>query len=354
MQAVILAGGQGTRLRPLTLVRAKPVVPLLNRPFLAYQLALLHEHGVDDVILSCSYRVEDIRAALGADTGGVRLRYVVEKEPLGTGGGVRNAADLAEGLVFVLNGDILCDADLTAMRAFHRARGARVTIMLTRVDDPRAYGLVETDAGGRIARFREKPTAAETITTDTVNAGVYLIDAELLRRMPGDRPVSIEREFFPSLIADDVPCFGWCPTAYWRDIGSPAAYRAAQLDLLGGRVRTRLVPAGERRDGCWIAPGARVAPGARLVGPSVIGHDAVVEAGGEVGPLAVLGDHVRVAAGARVARAVLWERVQVGRDAVLHDCVVGPDARIGVRAEVGADVVLEPGAVIPDHARLPG
>lgn len=354
MQAVILAGGQGTRLRPLTLVRAKPVVPFLNRPFLAYQLALLHQHGVDDVILSCSYRADDIRDALGEDTGGVTLRYVIEKEPLGTGGGVRNAADLTQGLVFVLNGDILCDANLTAMRQFHEAQRARVTIMLVRVADPRAYGLVELDARGAIQRFREKPTTPEEITTDTVNAGVYLIDAELLQRMPTDRPVSIEREFFPALIADGVPCFGWIPTAYWRDIGSPAAYRAAQLDLLRGRVHTPLTPAGEMRNGCWIADSARIAPGATLVPASVIGAGAELAAGCEVGPFTVIGEGCRIGPGARLQNAVLWERVEVGAGAVLHDCVLAADSHVGAHAEVGADVVLESGAVIPEHARLPG
>src|SRR5256885_7351285 len=157
LQAVILAGGQGTRLRPLTLARAKPVVPLLNRPFLAYQLALLREHSVTDVILACSYRVDDVRAALG-DAGhlGVKLRYVVEQEPLGTGGGVRNAADLVSGTVFVFNGDILTDADLTAMRQFHEARGSRTTIFLQPVPDPRQYGLVATERSGRLHRFREQ------------------------------------------------------------------------------------------------------------------------------------------------------------------------------------------------------
>ncbi|MBI3635195.1 MAG: NDP-sugar synthase [Candidatus Rokubacteria bacterium] len=354
MQAVILAGGQGTRLRPLTLARAKPVVPFLNRPFLAYQLGLLHQHGVDDVILSCSYRVDDIRKALGEDTAGVRLRYVVEKEPLGTGGGVRNAADLTRGLVFVLNGDILCDVDLSALRAFHEEMGARVTIMLVRVPDPRQYGLVELDARGRIQRFREKPTMPEEVTTDTVNAGVYLIDAELLQRIPTDRPVSIEREFFPALIADDVPCFGWIPAAYWRDIGSPAAYRVAQLDLLRGRVRTPLVPAGELRHGCWIAASARVAADATLVPASVIGAGAELAGGCEVGPFTVIGEGCRIGPGARVQNAVLWERVDVGAGAVLRDCVLGADSRVGAHAELGADVVLESGAVIPEHARLPG
>ena len=200
------------------------MVPLLGRPFLAYQLALLRQHGVTDVILACSYRVDDVKQALGeAEHLGVRLRYVVETEPLGTGGGVRNAADLTRGTVFVLNGDVLTDADLTAMRDFHEARGSRTTIFLTRVADPRAYGLVELHDDGRLARFREKPAADEPLTTDTINAGIYLLDAALLARIPLGRPVSIEREFFPALIADGIAAYGWIGKSYWRDIGSPAA-----------------------------------------------------------------------------------------------------------------------------------
>jgi mannose-1-phosphate guanylyltransferase len=347
-QAVILAGGQGTRLRPLTHGRAKPVVPLLNRPFLAYQLALLREHGVTDVILSCSYRVTDVQDALGDGRGlGVRLRYVVEREPLGTGGGVRNAADLTSGRVFVLNGDVLTDVDLTAMRRWHEARGSRTTIYLAPVEDPRAYGLVETDATGRIERFREKPGPDEPIATNLINAGVYLLDAALLQRMAPERPISIEREFFPALIADGVPCFGWAPETYWRDIGNPAAYLAAQLDLLRERVKSPLAPPGERRDGSWIAEATRVPPGVRVIGPSLIGAEVTLGEGAQIGPLAVIGDRCAIGAGARVERSVLWERVAVGPRAVVEDSVVASDARIAAEGVLPAGTILESGAAFP-------
>jgi NDP-sugar pyrophosphorylase family protein len=350
---VILAGGQGTRLRPLTLARAKPVVPLVNRPFLAHQLALLRAHGVTDVILACSYRVDDIRQALGdARHLGLTLRYVIEDEPRGTGGGVRNAADLAVGTVFVLNGDVLTDVDLTAMRRYHEGHGSRTTIYLTRVDDPRQYGLVETALDGRLRRFREKPGPEETITTDTINAGVYLIDAALLGRMPADRPVSIEREFFPALIADGVPCFGWTSDAYWRDIGSPAAYRAAQLDLLSGRARSVLAPPGECRDGVWHGAGARVATGATVAGPSALGDDTEVATGAHVGPFTVLGAGSRVGRGARIEGTVVWERADIGPGAMLRDCIVGADTRVGAGARLEPGVVLASGAVVPEGARL--
>jgi mannose-1-phosphate guanylyltransferase len=304
------------------------------------------------VALACSYRVDDVRAALGStEYLGVRLRYVVETEPLGTGGGVRNAADLTEGTVFVLNGDVLTDADLTAMRQFHEARGARTTIYLHRVEDPRPYGLVETDRDGRLLRFREKPSADEARTTDTINAGIYLMDAALLRRIPAGRAVSIERDVFPGLIADAVPCYGWTTSAYWRDIGSPEAYREAQLDLLAGRVRTSLPPAGDRRDGSWLERDVTLVPGAVLEPPVVLAAGVRVMAGARVGPFSVLGAGTRVGPRARVEGALLWERVEVGAEAVLRECLVGADVRIGSHAEIGPGVVLESGAVVADHGR---
>lgn len=329
------------------------MVPLLNRPFLAYQLALLRRHGVTDVILACSYRVDDVRAALGeAEHLGVRLRYVIEAEPLGTGGGIRNAADLTRGTVWVLNGDVLTDADLSAMREFHRAHGSRTTIFLRPVPDPRQYGLVETDAEGRLRRFREKPAPHEPIETNTINAGVYLMDAELLARIPTRQVVSVEREVFPALIADGVPCYGWTADAYWRDIGSPAAYRAAQLDLLAGEVNTPLSPPGALRDGCWIEPSAFVAPEARLQAPAVIGAGVAIGPRAQVGPGTVLGDRTRIGADARVEGAVLWEGVEVGERSVLRDCVIGADVCIGADVDVPPGVVLESGAHVADHARL--
>jgi len=343
-----LAGGQGTRLRPLTSDRAKPVVPFVNRPFLAYQLALLKKHGVTDVILACSYRVDDVRRALG-DAGhlGVSLRYVVETEPLGTGGAVRNAADLASGVVFVLNGDILTDVDLSTMVGFHERRSSRATIFLTRVGDPRQYGLVEVETGGRVRRFREKPSAEEPIPTDTVNAGVYLLDTSLLGRIPSGRAVSIEREFFPGLLADGVPCYGWLAPAYWRDIGSPAAYREAQLDLLAGRVHGMLRPPGAQRGGCWRGEDVVTASDARIVAPSALGDRVQVGSRARVGPAAIVGPDSRLAAGAVVEGAVLWERVTVEEGAVLEGCVLGADVTVGAHARIGPHVVLESGAVIP-------
>ena len=252
----------------------------------------------------------------------------------------------------MLNGDVLTDADLSAMRAFHEARGSRTTIFLYPVADPRPYGLVETAPDGRLQRFREKPGPAEPIPTNTINAGIYLMDAALLARIPPRQVVSVERDVFPALIADGIPCYGWAASAYWRDIGSPAAYRAAQLDLLTGHVKTTLSPPGAPRDGCWVEPSASVAAGAELEAPVVVGAEAAIQAGAHVGPLTVLGEHARIAAGARVEGSVLWERVEIGAGSVLRDCVLGADVRIGADVDIAPGVILESGAVVPDHARL--
>ena len=329
-------------------------MPLLNVPFLAYQLALLRQHGIHDVVLSCSYMVEEIERAMGdGRRWGMRLSYAVEAEPLGTAGGVRNAVASAAGLVVALNGDVLTDADLGAMLRFHAERGAAATIYLTRVPDPTAYGLVELEATGRIQRFLEKPDPAQ-VTTDTVNAGVYVLDRALLARIPTDRAVSIEREFFPGLLAGRMAFYGWVADHYWLDIGSLAKYRQGQLDLLAGRVRTTVAPAGTRRDGHWVADGVVMGRGATIAAPAVIGAGAQLDADCRVGPFTVLGERCAVGGGATVAGTILWEHVVVGEGARLSDCVVGAGTRIGAGAEIAAGVVLPSGAVVAPCTRIAG
>lgn len=318
-------------------------------------------------MLSCSYLVDEIRRTMGLGAGGdgagwgVRLDYAVEVEPLGTAGGVRNAADLlgdlggdsGGGLIVVLNGDVLTDVDLSAMLRFHAERGSRATIFLTRVEDPGAYGLVEMASDGRVTRFVEKPGPASP-TAATINAGIYVLDGSLLARIPPGRVASMEREFFPGLLADGVPCFGWVGDGYWIDIGSPEKYRQAQVDLLEGRVATDVGPAGpgaggDRRS---IAADASVADRVSISAPVVIGAGCRLEGDCRVGPSSVLGPGCVVGAAAAVEGAVLWERVSVGAGAVLRDCIIGADVRVGPYAHVGPGVVLEDGAVVPSRARL--
>jgi mannose-1-phosphate guanylyltransferase len=319
-QAVLLVGGEGRRLRPLTDTRPKPMMPLVDRPFIAHQLDLLRRHGLTDVVFSCGYRPDALRAHFGdGSAAGVRLRDVVDPEPLGTAGAVANAADLLlPESVLVLNGDILTDLDLDALGEDHRASGAAGTIALTPVDDPSAYGLVRLDDAGTVEAFVEKPTPDQLRPGEPfrINAGTYLLEPEVLERIPRGRACSIEREVFPPLAAEGR-LHGFPSAAYWRDIGTPASY----LQALDGVLRTE-------------SP----------TGPVYLGPGAVVEEGAEVGPGASLGPAARVAAGARVTHSVIGEGAIVERDAVVEGAVVGAGARV----EAGA--VLEPGAVVGDEA----
>ncbi len=282
---------------------------------------------------------------------GVRLSYAVETDPLGTAGGVRNAVDLVRGLVVVLNGDILADLDLSAMLRFHAERGSRATLYLTRVPDPTQYGLVELDPDGAIRAFVEKPDPGQ-VTTDTVNAGVYVLDRSVVTAIPTGRVVSIERETFPGLLRDRVPFFGWVSGSYWLDIGSPAKYRQGQLDLLAGKVATAVIPPGDGRDRRFVAPGVRVASDAAVTAPCVIGAGSRVEPGARVGPNAVLGANCVIGAGARIDGAILWDDVTVGPGSVLRDCIVASGGRIGARAELGPAAVLGARATVADGTHL--
>jgi len=303
-------------------------------------------------VLSCSYLVDEVRRAMGdGSRWGLRLDYAVEVEPLGTAGGVRNAAALVAGRVVVLNGDILTDADLGAMLRFHAERGARATIYLTPVEDTGPYGLVEVDGEGRVRRFVEKPPESER-TVNTINAGIYVLDADLITRIPPATVASMEREFFPGLLRDGLPFFGWIARAYWMDIGNAEKYRQAQLDLLARRVDTDITPAGAGGDGRWVGEGVTV--GARVAAspPVVIGAGSRLDDDCRVGPATVLGADCQIGSDATVTGAVLWERVSVGAGAVLRDCVVGTAVRIGPHAQVDPGVVLAEGAVVAARARV--
>ncbi|MBI3455634.1 MAG: NDP-sugar synthase [Candidatus Rokubacteria bacterium] len=352
LQAVILAGGHGTRLRPLTLNRPKPVVPLLNVPFLHHQLALLAAYGIADVIVSVSHMPEVIRAVMGdGSAAGVRLRYVVEAEPLGTAGGVRNAADLVAGRVVVLNGDVLTDLDLGAMLAAHEARGAKASIYLTPVENPTAYGLVELKPDGRVHRFLEKPGWDE-VTTNTVNAGIYVLERELLDLIPKGRPYSMEREFFPMLLERRMSFLGHVPRAYWLDIGTAAKYLQAHQDLLDRLVQTRVTPPGRRVQEGWLDPGAELHSTVRLRAPVVIGPGCRLGKNVVIGPGAALGAGCELGAGAHVEASVLWEEVIVGAGARVLGSLIGRGCRVGAHAELGAGTVLGDGSVLSDYSRL--
>jgi NDP-sugar pyrophosphorylase family protein len=348
MRAVILAGGEGTRLRPLTLSTPKPVVPVVDRPFLRHQLDLLARAGVRDVVFSVAYRPERVEAEFGDGSGlGMKIRYAVEETPLGTGGAVRNALALLDERTVVLNGDVLTDVDLGELARRHEQERASATILLTPVPNPSAYGLVETDAGGRVLRFLEKPKPEE-ITTDTINAGIYILETRVLELIPPAVKHSIERAFFPALLARGDLVLGPVHRGYWIDIGTPEKYLQVHRDVLHGRFRVALDA--EPRSGGFVARGARVAEGALLEAPFFVGPGCEVAEGARLGPDAVLVGKVRVDQGARVRDSVLWPGTEVGAEATVETSLLGPRVRIGRHASVRGAVLGEE-SVLSDHSR---
>ncbi len=330
MQAVVLVGGEGTRLRPLTLTQPKPALPLVDRPLIRFMADWLGHHGVDEVVMACGFRPEDLRAALGDRVpGGPSIRYVEEEEPLGTAGPVRLAADL--GLLgerfMVLNGDVLTDLDLTALQRQHAETGAVITLALYPVEDPTSYGLVRTGPNGEVLGFLEKP-GPEQIDTDQINAGAYVVERSALDLIPAGRAVSIEREVFPRLVGHGL--FGRRLEGYWMDIGTPQRYLQASWDILEGAVRTDLAGTG----GPFTDAAARVAPEA-LIEPR-----AVIRAGCEVAP------------GAQVAESVLLDDCRVGAEAVIRGAILAPEVEVGKRAEVAPGAVVGRGATIAPGARV--
>jgi len=349
MKAVILAGGEGTRLRPLTLTTPKPVVPVVDRPFLRHQLDLLATVGVTEVVFSVAYRPERIQSVFG-DGGalGRRIRYAIEDTPLGTGGAVKNAEAHLDGTTIVFNGDILTDVDLPAVVRRHREARASATLVLAPVPNPAAYGLVEFDAGGRILRFIEKPDPSQ-ITTDTINAGIYVLEKETLSLMPAGVNHSIERAFFPALLARGDHVAAYVHRGYWIDIGTPEKYLQVHRDILRGRFPVEL--RGRAVSGGWIEGQADIDPAAELQGPFYIAPGCRVAAGAQVGPDAVLLAGVRVAEGARVRDAVIWEGVTVGEGARVEGALVAQGVRVGRNAVVGGGAVLGEGTVVSDFTR---
>ncbi len=341
LPAVILVGGQGTRLRPLTDRTRKDMLPLVDRPLLAYTFEHLARYGVERAIVSCGYLPHQIGSAFGGEYGGLALEYAVETQPLGTGGAIGFAGRELEGTFFALNGDSLREADLSRLVEFHRSTGAKASILLTPVADPSRYGLVRVADDGRVESFLEKPRP-EDIDTDLINAGLYVLEPEVLELVPQGRAVSIEREVFPRL-AEEGSVYGIALPGYWLDVGTPESFLQAHRDVL---ERTFPTAVGEAlgSDFTLVDPSAEVHPEARLVPPVYVGPGAVVEAGARVGSLAVLGEQSELGESATVENAVVGARTVVGEGAIVAGSIVGDDASIGAGCEVRGLSVVGPGA----------
>jgi mannose-1-phosphate guanylyltransferase/phosphomannomutase len=358
MKAVVMAGGEGSRLRPMTANLPKPLLPVANRPVMEHVLRLLRRHGVTDTVVTVQFLASLVRNYFGdGDELGMSLQYATEQRPLGTAGSVKNAeTELRDGTFMVLSGDALTDADLTGLLDFHKRHGALVTVGLKAVPDPLEYGIVICDADGRINRFLEKPTWGQ-VFSDTVNTGIYVMEPEVLAEVPEDAEADWSGDIFPKLLARGAPLFGYRFDGYWEDVGTLESYRQAHLDVLNREVEIE-IGAFEVSPGVWIGEGAEVDPDVEITGPILVGDYSRVEAGAQLRPYAVLGANVVVKAGAVVERAIVHDNVFLGPRSALRGCVVGRNtdvmrsARLDEGAVVGDDCVVEQEAFLSAGVRV--
>src|SRR3954470_9868846 len=341
MQALILVGGEGTRLRPLTSTVPKPVVPLVDRPFIVYMLEWLKHHGVDDVILSCGFLAPSVRNVLGDGSQlGIRLRFVEEPEPRGTAGALKYAESFLDDRFLMLNGDVLTDLDLTAQIAQHERTHASGTLALVPVPDPTNYGLVRLNEDNSVREFVEKPSA-DQIDTNLISAGAYVLERSIVEMIQPDRAVSIEREIWPRLVGKGL--YGFPADAYWLDIGTPERYLQGTFDIIEGNVQTDVL---QRLGDGYISIADDAVTTGRVIPPAVVERGCRVGAGAHVGSLVVLGAGVSVGDHARIERSVVLQGADIGEGCVLTDCIVGAGARIGDRTVVSGGAVLGEGVTV--------
>ncbi|MGZ8647747.1 MAG: sugar phosphate nucleotidyltransferase [Solirubrobacteraceae bacterium] len=353
MQALILAGGEGTRLRPLTTTVPKPVVPLVDRPFVRFMLDWLRGHGVDDVVMSCGHMASGVRNVLGDGSAfGIRLRYMEEREPLGTGGALKFAEPLLDDRFVMLNGDVLTDFDVTAQIEQHERTGAVATLALTPVEDPSAYGLVRTDGGGAVTEFVEKPSP-DHVDTQNISAGVYVLERAVLDLLAPDQPASIERDVFPRLVGDGL--YGCVADGYWLDIGTPERYLEATFDILEGTVAT---PVRERMGNTFRCVEDGVDNGGRIIPSALVETGCRIGEGARIGGRVVLEGGVTIGAGTTIERAVVMQGTEIGENCTLSGCIVGGGVRIGDHCTIdglsvlGEGVTLGHGNVVSNGARV--
>ena len=353
MQALILAGGEGTRLRPLTSTVPKPVVPLVDRPFIRFMLDWLRSHGVDDVVMSCGHLAAGVRNVLGDGSAlGIRLRYVEEPRPLGTGGALKFAEALLEDRFLMLNGDVLTDMDLSAQLAQHERTGARATLALTPVEDPSAYGLVRTTDGGEVTEFVEKPSP-DQIDTRNISAGAYVLERSVLDMLEPEQPASIERDVFPALVGDGL--YGCVADGYWLDIGTPERYLEGTFDILEGTVSSGVQ---ERMGDGFLCVEEGVENAGRIIPSALVESGCRIGDGARIGGRVVLEHGVSVGEQTTIERAVVMRGAEIGRNCTLSGCIVSGGVRIGDDCHVdglsvlGEGVTIGAGNMISNGARV--
>lgn len=344
MKGLILAGGKGTRLRPLTINTPKPVVPVANSPFLLYQIDLMRSGGIEEIILSLSYQPRKIEDLLKDGTDyGVHIRYAVEGTPLGTGGAFKNAEENIDSTTVVFNGDVLTSLDLSAVIALHRKKGAVATLVLTPVENPSAYGLVETSPEGWVQRFIEKPGPDE-ITCNTINAGIYVLEPSVLRYMPKGEAYSFERGLFPALLENKEPVLSFILDRYWIDIGTPRKYLEVHQDILARKfVSPRVAPSALDRKS--------LPSGAVVDEKSIIDQDVTIRDGVRI-ENSVIGKNCKIAEAAQIIDSVVWSGNTIDADARVVSSIVGKGCYIGRSATLKSGVILGDKTVVTDFSAL--
>jgi len=353
VKAIVLVGGEGTRLRPLTYTTPKQLLPIAEVPMVERVLAALARHGVDEAVLSLGYRPDAFTDAYPQGTaGGVRLSYAVEPEPLDTAGAIRFAAEEAKvaDTFVVVNGDVLTDLDVTGLVAFHRGHGAVATIALVAVEDPSRFGVVPTDDDGRVTEFVEKPPAGRA-PSNCINAGTYVLEPEVLEHIPAGRRVSVERETFPAL-AGEGGLYALASDEYWLDTGTPEAYLLANADLVSGRRGVPPAPgATPVSEGVWVMDAAEVS--GEVHPASLVGKGAHVDPGSVVAG-SVIGSGARVSSGARVEGSVLLPGARVGEGSVVRGSIIGHDAVVGRQCTIDGVTIVGDRGVVADGSELAG
>jgi len=330
MNALLLAGGLGTRLRPLTETIPKPMAPIANRPWLEHLIVQLKQQGIQDIVIAVKQYREKISSHFGnGRKWGVNIRYTVEHTLLGTAGAIKNAEPYLDDRFVVFNADIVHDANLAPLIRFHEGHGGCVTIGLTEVEDPSHYGVVEQDEQGRILRFVEKPKKEEA-PSRLINAGIYVMEKKALTYIPAGREVSIERETFPLLIREKAGVYGMPVSGFWMDMGTRDRYRAIHWEILNRKTNIP-IPGREASDGVWLGPNCRIGKGVTLVPPVLIGDRVTIGDRSHIGPYSVIGSDCRIGSNVRCSETILWDGCVVHDDVQLHQCVLGYGLEIGSR-----------------------
>ncbi len=351
MKAVILVGGEGTRLRPLSINRPKPMMPLANKPFIEYVLNLLRKYSVKDIILSSCYLPHSIEDYLKNGSGfGVKLTYEVESTALGTAGAVKNVEKHLEDTFLVFNGDILTDLNLRELIKYHKEKKAKATIALTPVEDPTLYGLVELREDGSIVRFLEKPSW-DQITSDLINAGTYVLEPEVLKDVPAEESYSFERGLFPLLLDRNERVFGFVSNAYWLDIGNPAKYLLAHRDLLEGKIESNF-EGQEIKCGVWVGEGTEIDPTAKIASPVLIGRNCQIGANVRIDGLTAIGSDCRIEANAHMESCVILDKCVIGDNSIVVNSVLGEGVRLAKKVHVSDEAVLGDGCIVEEGNHL--